>query len=244
MNQKNFNSILKDASKEFNSFNQLLYQILILIIIYNIFARIENIKIHKSFIYLVLVISIILDLGMWNNYIQSSLFIAIIIIYSSYNFNKSRTVDLFINTMNNTNLKYKQHKKTIKENYKNELETNLKNENDIKEITFIPKHFNNNTNNNTNNNNTNTNVFPEPYTKYDASNNQINIVYKGTQPNTFITDSHYAQIMLNELYNTYNYKNIDETCLDKSLDNNINNTLNNKINNINNALNKSINNYN
>ena len=221
MNQKNFNSILKDASKEFNSFNQLLYQILILIIIYNMFARIENIKIHKSFIYLVLVISIILDLGMWNNYIQSSLFIAIIIIYSSYNFNKSRTVDLFINTMNNTNLKYKQHKQTIKENYKNELETNLKNENDIKEITFIPKHFNNN--------NTNTNVFPEPYTKYDASNNQINIVYKGTQPNTFITDSHYAQIMLNELYNTYNYKNIDETCLDKSLDNNLNNNLNNDV---------------
>ena len=140
--------------------------------------------------------------------IQSSLFIAIIIIYSSYNFNKSRTVDLFINTMNNTNLKYKQHKQTIKENYKNKLETMLKNENDIKEITFIPKQFN-----------TNTNVFPEPYTKYDASNNQLNVVYKGTLPNTFITDTHYAQIMLNELYTTYNYKNINKTCLDKSLDN-------------------------
>ena len=47
MNQKNFNIVLKDASNEFNLFNQLLYQSLILIIIYNLFNRIDNIQKHK-----------------------------------------------------------------------------------------------------------------------------------------------------------------------------------------------------
>ena len=220
MNQKNFNIVLKDASNEFNLFNQLLYQSLILIIIYNLFNRIDNIQKHKSFIVLVLVTSIILDLCMWNNYIQSSLFIAIIIIYASYNFNKSRTLELFINSINKHNLNSKQYKKYIKENYKNELETNLKNENDIKEITFIPKHFIQNRNQNEIIN-TNTNQSPEPYTKIDPTLNQIDIVYKASRPNIFITDSKYAEIMLNELYNTSLYKNMTQTCLDESLDNTI-----------------------
>lgn len=231
MNQKEFNIVLKDASNEFNSFNQLLYQTLVLIIIYNLFNRIENIKKHKSFILLVLVITIILDLGMWNNYIQSSLFISILIIYSSYNFNKSKTVDLFINIISKNNLKYKQHNKYIRENYKNELETKLKNENDIKEITFIPKNFIQNSNqneiinsnSNSNNININNNQSPEPYNKLEPTLNQIDVVYKASKPNTFITDSKYAEIMLNELYNTPQYNNITNTCLDKSLDNNINN---------------------
>ena len=231
MNQKEFNIVLKDASNEFNSFNQLLYQTLVLIIIYNLFNRIENIKKHKSFILLVLVITIILDLGMWNNYIQSSLFISILIIYSSYNFNKSRTVDLFINIISKNNLKYKQHNKYIRENYKNELETKLKNENDIKEITFIPKNFIQNrnqneiinSNSNSNNININNNQSPEPYNKLEPTLNHIDVVYKASKPNTFITDSKYAEIMLNELYNTPQYNNITNTCLDKSLDNNINN---------------------
>ena len=229
MNQKEFNIVLKDASNEFNSFNQLLYQTLVLIIIYNLFNRIDNIKKHKSFILLVLVITIILDLCMWNNYIQSSLFISILIIYSSYNFNKSRTVDLFINIMSKNNINYKQHNKYIRENYKNELATKLKNENDIKEITFIPKNFIQNrnqneiTNSNNNNININNNQSPEPYNKLEPTLNQIDVVYKSSKPNTFITDSKYAEIMLNELYNTPQYNNITNTCLDKSLDNNINN---------------------
>jgi len=231
MNQKEFNIVLKDASNEFNSFNQLLYQTLVLIIIYNLFNRIDNIKKHKSFILLVLVITIILDLGMWNNYIQSSLFISILIIYSSYNFNKSRTVDLFINIISKNNLKYKQHNKYIRENYKNELETKLKTENDIKEITFIPKNFIQNrnqneiinSNSNSNNININNNQSPEPYNKLEPTLNHIDVVYKASKPNTFITDSKYAEIMLNELYNTPQYNNITNTCLDKSLDNNINN---------------------
>ena len=224
MNQKEFNIVLKDASNEFNSFNQLLYQTLVLIIIYNLFNRIETIKKHKSFILLVLVITILLDLCMWNNYIQSALFISILIIYSSYNFNKSRTVDLFINIMSKNNLKYKQHNKYIRENYKNELETNLKNENDIKEITFIPKNFIQNRNQNEIiNSNSNNNQSPEPYNKLEPTLNHIDVVYKASKPNTFITDSKYAEIMLNELYNAPQYNNITNTCLDKSLDNNINN---------------------
>ena len=229
MNQKEFNIVLKDASNEFNSFNQLLYQTLVLIIIYNLFNRIENIKKHKSFIFLVLVITIILDLCMWNNYIQSALFISILIIYSSYNFNKSKTVDLFINIMSKNNLKYKQHNKYIRENYKNELETKLKNENDINEITFIPKNFIQNRNqneiinSNNNNININNNQSPEPYNKLEPTLNQIDVVYKSSKTNTFITDSKYAEIMLNELYNTPQYNNINKTCLDKSLDNDINN---------------------
>ena len=50
MNQKEFNIVLKDASNELNPLNQLLYQTLVLIVIYNLFDRIENIKKHKSFI--------------------------------------------------------------------------------------------------------------------------------------------------------------------------------------------------
>jgi len=228
MNQKEFKIVLKDASNEFNSFNQLLYQTLILIIIYNLFNRIENIKKHKSFILLVLVITIILDLGMWNNYIQSALFISILIIYSSYNFNKSRTVDLFINIMSKNNLKYKQHNKYISENYKNELETKLKNVNDIKEITFIPNNFIQNRNQNeiiNSYSDSNNNQSPEPYNKLEPTLNQIDVVYKASKPNMFITDSKYAEIMLNELYNTQQYNNITKTCLDKSLDNNINNNI-------------------
>ena len=85
MKQKEFNILINEISNKIKPINQLLYESLILIVFYYIFDTIKNTQLHKSFILLIASLCIILDLCIWNNIIQTTLFISILIIYISYN---------------------------------------------------------------------------------------------------------------------------------------------------------------
>ena len=207
MNQKDFNILINEISNKLNPLNQLLYESLILIVFYYMFDVIKNIKTHKSFILLITIICIILDLCIWQNYSQSLLFIAILIIYNTYNINKLSIIDMFINTMNNSN---NINNNNIIKKWKIE-EDNIKNQNEINKITFIPKNID-----------TTADTNPEPYDKLQQDINEVHLVYKSSVPNVHITDTQYAKIMLNELYDTPQYKNIKKNKIDISLDNDIN----------------------
>ena len=240
MNKKEFNTFINDIAVHLNPLNQLLYQSFILIAFYYIFDTISHLQSHKSFIILIAVICIILDVCIWNNITQTTLFIAILTIYITYNIHKDITVDTFINTINNVKDKYNDN---IKKLWKKE-ELYRKNKDEIEKITFTPKNFNdlikkqsnqnnqNNTNNTNNENNTNT---PEPFDKSQSDINEINLAYKESKPVIHLTDSKYARVMLHKLYDTPQYQNIKKNRIDKALDDNIHfrhkNNKNNKHNN-------------
>jgi len=222
MNQKEYNILLNDISNKLNPLNQLLYQAFILIVFYYLFDCFSNIKSHKSFILLVACISIILDFCMWNNVLQTSLFFSIVILYISYNFHRETINDTFINNINHINHKLIENNNKLIKNNKIDIKT----KNEIDKITFIPKNFNSFNDNKTS--------VPEPYNKSLSETQNIISVYKSDIPNSHITDSKYAEIMLNELYETSQYKNIKKNEMDISLDNNINinsNEINNNDNN-------------
>ena len=217
MNKKEFNSFINEIAEKLNPLNQLLYQSFILIVFYYIFDTIRHLHSHKSFIILIAVICIILDLCIWNNMNQTILFIAILTIYITYNIHKDDTIDTFINTINNIKNNYNDN---IKEIWKKE-ELERKNKNEIEKITFIPRNFNKlNSNSNTK---TTTDMVqsPHPYDKSEININKINVAYKETTPTRRITDTQYAKKILNELYDTPQYKNIEKDKSDEALDNNI-----------------------
>ena len=230
MNQKEYTILINELSNKLNPLNQLLYQAFILIVFYYVFDTLSSINSHKSFILLIAFICIILDFYIWNNSLQTTLFFAILILYISYNFHRVKINEKFINTMNTIN--------NTSINNKNKLieinEMDINNKNEIDKITFVPHNFNTDESNNKIS-------IPEPYNKLLSESKDIIMAYTSELPNSHITDSNYAEIMLNELYKTSHYKNIKKNKIDISLDNDINinnNTINNnddndKLNNIN-----------
>ena len=215
MNKKEFNTFINDIADHLKPLNQLLYQSFILIVFYYIFDTITHLQSHKPFIVLIAVICIILDLCIWNNMTQTILFIAILTLYVTYNINKDSTIDTFINTINNIkNI----HNDSIKELWKKE-ELERKNKHEIDKITFIPQKFNQSKKSNDSNDSNTSN--PEPFDKSQNDINEINVAYKQPTIPSHLTDSKYARTMLNELYDTPQYKNIKKNKIDEALDDNI-----------------------
>ena len=206
MNQKDFNILINIVSDTIKPINQLLYQCLILIVFYYFFTAINftNISLHKSFTWLFIIICIIIDWFIWNNIIQTLLFASILIIYITYNINIARTVSTFIDTMNKT-------KDITDINKMNEIYNNIytdlqrqtlddsiqENDNAIKEITYIPKYID-----------LKNNITPSAFDKKLDGINELKSAYTSSIPNLHITDSQYAEIMLKDLYDTPQYKNI------------------------------------
>ena len=200
MNQKDYNIFISDISTIVKPLNQLLYQCLILIIFYYLFNTLSflknNSKIHKPFIYLIFIICICLDWFMWNNCIQTSLFIAILYIYIVYNFNISTTVSTFIDVMNDSRINHKINKK-----YNAKMKTILmeqdinsaREQEEMNKITFIPKEFT-------------PIINPEPYEKQFDGINEINSAYSPNINPINIIDLNYADVKLDELRKTPQYK--------------------------------------
>ena len=219
MLQKDFTILLNNVNDIIKPLNQLLYESLILILIYYFFNSISNTNgtngmnsNHKSFIILVALISIIINWFIWNNYLQTILFTAILIIYISYNFYLAKQISTFIDMVNDSKAINKQNDTNIT-NYNNQL---LEDQKQIDMITFVPKDIIM----------SNGNPRPTNLEAYDKNLNNINslkLAYQETIPKIHITDSKYAEIMLNDLYGTPQYKNINTNCIDKSLDNDIHN---------------------
>jgi hypothetical protein len=213
MDKKEFNIALNEISDKLKPLNQLLYQALILISFYYFFYNIKKIELHKSFIVLFAVVCTILDLCIWNNINQTILFGSILMIYITFNTNKIKSMDNFINIMNNIK---DQNNDNIKELWKKE-EIERQNKNEIEKITFVPKNINDNKNAKAKNNIN----LPDPYDKQNSDINEINLAYKSPTPNLRLTDAKYAIVMLNDLYDTPQYKNITKDSIDNALNNDI-----------------------
>ena len=225
MNQKDFNLLLADVSNGIKPINQLLFECLVLIIFYYIFNSLSNNNTNTNnnntkwskkpeFIYLICLIFILLDWFIWNNYIQTSLFTAILIVYILYNINKSRTLSTFVNIINDSRDINKINNKIETQIKNNDLEEEYekaKQQDQLNMITFIPKEidFSNPKNN--------PNYTPDPYEKKLDNINELNSAYSSGIPSIHITDSQFAELQLNNLYDTPQYKNIKAKLSDKSL---------------------------
>jgi len=218
MNLKEYNNLLEEISNFIKPLNQILYQILILITLYLLFNKlktnqtenntqntIHNTKTHKSFIILFAILAICLDWFIWNNTIQTALFISILTVYIYYNFQNLNIISTFINfTKELNNLAPIITEPATKTNNTNEIP-----------ILPIPDIF------------VTGNKIPLPFDINNSETKEINEVYKSDKPYISITDTKYAEIMLNDLYNTPQYKNIQQDEIDTTLDNNIHFPINN-----------------
>jgi len=218
MNLKEYNNLLEEISNFIKPLNQILYQILILITLYLLFNKlktnqtenntqntIHNTKTHKSFIILFAILAICLDWFIWNNTIQTALFISILTVYIYYNFQNLNIISTFINfTKEFNNLAPIITEPATKTNNTNEIP-----------ILPIPDIF------------VTGNKIPLPFDINNSETKEINEVYKSDKPYISITDTKYAEIMLNDLYNTPQYKNIQQDEIDTTLDNNIHFPINN-----------------
>ena len=206
MNQKDYSNLLHNITTLIIPLNQLLYECLILIVLYNLFNSItfRNISLHRRFIYLITFIFIGIDWFIWNNTIQTSLFACILVVYITYNFTKSKSITTFIDLVNDSRNNY-----MIQTNINNKI-NNINNNNkiikqtekdEIDNITYIPKNFNVNDNKN---------KSPEPFDKNIVGLNDLYVAYPSENlPSTHITDSRYADTILHSLYETPQYKKQD-----------------------------------
>lgn len=219
MNLKEYNILVEEISNFIKPLNQILYQILILITLYLLFNNLkyyqtasysqttqqnilQNYKIHKSFIILFTVLSVCLDWFIWNNTTQTTLFISILTIYIYYNLKNLSIISTFINfTKELSNLS------PITTDSSNNINEHQKQ--CIIPILPIPDIY------------TNYNDIPLPFDINSTETKEINEVYKIDKPYISITDTKYAEIILNDLYKTPQYKNIIHNTIDTTLNNNI-----------------------
>ena len=221
MNQKEFNLLLSELSILIKPINQLLFECLVLIIFYYLFNTITFItknksdtKTHESFIYLICLICIVLDWFMWNNCNQTALFTAILVVYIIYNINKSKTISTFINTINdsrNINNNNKKNEEVIKKNILEEEFEKAKKQDELNRITFIPKDID------YSNPNNDPNYSPNAYEKKLNGINELNTAYSSGIPSIHLTDSQYAELQLENLHGSPQYKNIKKMNTDSSL---------------------------
>ena len=148
-----------------------------------------------------------LDWFIWNNAIHAIMFTAILFIYINYIINNFNNISSFINLS-----------KKAKEENKESFEPKLITPTDLQ------------TSSNCNLPNTmNDQLVSLPYDtnrksrimafdKQDSSVNEIYEVYKSDKPYLTIVDSEYAKIMLNDLYQTPQYKNIENIEINKHLE--------------------------
>ena len=144
MNQKDYSNLLDKVSDIIIPINQLLYQSIILIILYYYFNGISSnidrdLDKHKSFTYLFIIICIFIDWNIWHNHIQTSLFLAILILYVMYNFKTAKSVSSFIKTMNQSKQNSINNKKILIHNEKTKNDTINNSNINLKKITLIPQ---------------------------------------------------------------------------------------------------------
>lgn len=203
MYQKDYILLINNLSNKLKPINQLLYECLVLIIFYYIFNTISfvntNSNIHKPFIYLIFIICILLDWFIWNNCIQSTLFISILFVYITYNFTLSNTISTFINNVKDSKINNEVNRQNEMKLQSIRLQQDIeaeKDQDEINTITFIPKNFIPNNN-------------PDPYEKQLDGINEINSAYSSNIPYLNINDSIFADDQIDQLHKSPQYKNIE-----------------------------------
>ena len=208
MKTKEFNSNLAELSNIVISLNQLLYEILILISFHFLLSNIRDNpnapnsidKNTKSFIILVIILVVAVDWFIWNNPIQTVFFLCILAVYIYYNLQNIAIISTFINLSKDI---YNASPIIPEQPTQQSIKTNEPDSMSIPEI-FL-----------------NANATPQPFNATTNETKEIHEVYKTDKPYVSITDTKYAEIMLNELYTTPQYRNIQIDEIDTSLDNNL-----------------------
>ena len=202
MKEQEYNHLITTLSSSLAPINQLLYEILVIAAIYIYLERIQSSTRSLSYLsYLsnnsssVIIIFSILAFGIdwciWCNPIQTILFGAILLIYIRYKMSNMQLISSFINMTG----EYADAAQ-IEQSDTNDLEVQKCQTPKIPEMVDLPYDT--------------TEIKPYgimAYDKNEASINTIYDAYKSDQPPETITDSKYAQIMLNELYQTPQYRN-------------------------------------
>ena len=215
MKEQEYNNLINNLSQFLIPFNQLLYEILIIITIYIYLERIYSSSTINllflsnnslSVIIIFTILAIGLDLYIWNNITQTIFFSAILILYIQYKISNQRLISSFVN-MTGEHANAAEIKLTSADNaLRNEC-----NKPRIPEMLDLPYNT--------------TNIKPYGIMAFDKTEKKINTIqeaYKSEQPPATITDSNYARLILNELYNTPQYRNnYPPNEIDSNLTNNI-----------------------
>jgi Ca2+/Na+ antiporter len=215
MNQHDFGVLVKDIGNVVNPFNHLIYQIVILIALYNLISRIsfKNISRHRSFIILFSVMVIAIDWFIWNDIMQTIIFAVVLYIYITYHYNNYQQLETFLDIIKNQKQNNKQitndnKKKIKKQNELLEHMTNMetKQKQELEKMIYNPAP-----------------CMPqkEPASYSKLGTNDLRVAYKSDAIEQVITDSKFADTMLNALYGSSQYKNIKPQCTDELLLNNI-----------------------
>jgi hypothetical protein len=218
MKEQEFNNLITTFSKSLEPINQLIYEILMLIIIYIYLERIQSRSLYFSNTsLLVIIIFTILAFGLewyiWCNPMQTFLFSAILVIYIRYKMSNMQLISSFVNMTG----AYADAAILEPEQSTDSCQQTPR----VPEMVDLPYDTKE--------------VKPYGILAYDkkaTSINEIQDVYKSNQPPATITDSNYARIMLNELYQTPQYRNSHPTNeIDSSLANSMY-TSNSKMNDV------------
>jgi len=211
MKEQDYNNLITSVSNRLVHVNQLLYEILVIVTLYIFLDRIQTNLYLSHNASSVIIIFTILALGVdwiiWSNPIQTFLFGAILLIYIRYNMSNMQIISSFIDmTGEYANVAlFQPHSESTT------IECNTPR---VPEMVDLPYDT--------------SDIKPYgimAYDKNDASISSIHDSYKSDQPSATITDSSYARIMLNELYQTPQYRNNHPPNeIDSSLANNIHQT--------------------
>ncbi len=216
MKEQDYNNFITTLSNRLAPINQLLYEILVIITIYIYLERILSNSLYlskysSSVVIIFIILALSIDLFIWQNPIQTFLFGAILVIYLRYNMNNMQLISSFINMTG-------EHIDAA--NFEQSSESTIRECQipRIPEMVDLPYDT--------------SNIKPYGIMAYDKTETSISAIhdaYKSDQPLATITDSSYAEIMLNELYHTSQYRNNNPPNeIDSSLSNDVYKT---KINN-------------
>ena len=140
MNQKEYNHLISNISEFTGSYTQVIYQIIILVILYNLFNNIsfKNVSKHKSFILLVSIIVLVIDWFIWQNKLQTVLFASVLFIYISYNTYLKTNMENYITTINDCKNISEHNRKIATQRREMLARIHDEDEQKIKDMTYSP----------------------------------------------------------------------------------------------------------
>jgi hypothetical protein len=193
MKEQEYNNLIHTLSNALAPINQLLYEILVISALYIYLERIQSNSLYisnnsLSVIIIFTIFALGIDWYLWCNPIQTILFGAILIIYIRYKLSNIQLISSFVNmTGVYADAAVLKPEDSI---------DSCQHAPSIPEMVDLPYDT--------------TNVKPYGIMAYDKNESSINSIqdaYKSDQPLATITDSSYANMMLNELYQTPQYRN-------------------------------------
>lgn len=219
MTKSEFNLFIRQLSELIVPLNHIIYEIVILVLIFIFFKRTNFItKDNQKFIYLFIIFVLIIDWYIWKDHKKTLLFAVILFVYCTYFFQNQKIIATFLNYVDivkdETNIMTAENDA---HQYKIMVENSRKNkiDNEITKLTFYPPDMDPNYINKLQYVNTD---------KYKL--NELDGYFETKLPNELEPDE-FTKASLVELYESPQYKNILQSDIDKFLDNNGHNNIHN-----------------